>query len=130
MKRLLVLIPDLKMTQNIVQELQKIGIKQENFHIVGKSSDKLRRFHLHEANILQTSDLIPSLKRGSIIGIMLSAILCVAYLYAIPENYKVNPFIIVAILFFGMLFGAWVSSLIGVSVKHPIIEKNKKYISE
>lgn len=128
MKRFFFLVPDLSETKEIVHELEEIGINETNVHVLGNASEKLEKEHLQEANLLQTSDLVPSLIRGGFIGIGFSVILAALYAYALPANIPANFLVIALILFFGMLFGAWVSSLIGVSVENPVVEKFKGYI--
>lgn len=130
MNQLFVLIPDLNLTQEIALQLKDEGIKQSNIHIIGNRSDWLKRAHLPEANIIQTSDLIPSLKRGVLIGSIGGIILCLLYIYALPAQVKMNIFIAIAIVVFSLIFGAWVSSLIGVSVENPLVEKYRSYVKK
>ncbi|MBS0290186.1 MAG: hypothetical protein JSS07_09165 [Proteobacteria bacterium] len=129
MKRSFVLVPNLRMAQEIVRELTQIGFEGAHIHVVGQRSDKIQKIHLHEANIIETSDLVPSLKRGCIIGFAFSVVLCGIYAYIVTTNsLKINPYIIFAILLFGTIFGAWVSSLIGVSVEDPTLQRFEEYI--
>lgn len=128
MRRFFFLVPDLNETKEIVHELEAIGIAESNVHVLGNASEKLKKEHLHEANLLQTSDLVPSLIRGAFIGIGFSVILAGLYAYALPPNIPANYLVIALIIIFGMLFGAWVSSLIGVSVENPVVERFKGYI--
>lgn len=130
MNRLFFLVPDLTMTKEIAQELEEAGVNESNVHVLGDASDLLQKSHLHEANLMQISDLLPSLRRGAFIGLAFSFILAGLYAYALPANMKANPFVLVGILFFGTLFGAWISSLIGISVKDPIVEKYDQYVKE
>ncbi|MCS5711313.1 hypothetical protein [Candidatus Berkiella aquae] len=128
MKRLFLLVPDLKVTKEIVHELEAIGINDSNVHVMGNASETLKKEHLHEANLIQTTDLIPSLKRGAMIGIALSIVMCSVYAYALTTDGEIHLLVIAILVLFGLLFGAWASSLIGVSVKNPIVEKFNDYI--
>lgn len=130
MARLFFLVPDLKMTKDIAHDLAKAGIKESDIHVLGGGMMALKKAHLHQANLLQTSDLVPSLKRGAMIGIVFSLILSIIYAMTLPQDVKVNFTFIVAIFFFGTILCAWVSSLIGVSVPDPIVLKFKKYIKD
>lgn len=127
MKHLFVLVPDLKVAKNMALQLQKVGVKENDIHIMGKEAEKLNSAHLHKANILQTSDFIPAFKRGAFIGLFLSALLYIIFYTAVPH---INLLSQVAILLFGISFGAWASTLIGIGINNPIVEKYKKYISE
>ena len=130
MKRLFFLVPNLQMTAAIVTSLEEMGIKDADIHIAGnkESTVALKKAHLPEASIIQTSDLLPALKRGALIGLAFAAALYLTVIFTIPAKIAITPIAIVAIIFFGILFGAWTSTLIGVSVKDPILAENKKYI--
>jgi hypothetical protein len=130
MKRLFYLVSDLKLVERITHELEHNGIKETNIHIVGEKSYAIKKAHLHEANLIQKTDLLPSLKRGALIGFALSIILSGIYVYVLPDNIKLNHYILVSIVIFGVIFGAWASSLIGVSVEDPIVEKFENYVKQ
>jgi hypothetical protein len=132
MKRLFFLVPDLVMTKSMVQELEAYGIEERDIHIVGnrEATRNLKRENLPEANIVQTSDLMPALKRGALIGIFFSIVLFIVFYLSLPAEIHIKPIALVAILFFGIVFGSWTSTLIGVSVNDPIVHKHEKYLKE
>lgn len=130
MKRLFFLVPELKMARDIVQDLENAGIKENDIHIVGKNQEALKRAHIPRAGLWQTSDLIPAIKRGAVIGIALSAAIYILVILMLPANMKIPLLGIVAIVLFGILFGLWASSLIGVGLQHPLIIKYEKYLQK
>jgi hypothetical protein len=66
MRRLYVLIPDVKLTTNIVTELEQQGISHKHMHTVASISQPLG--DLPEANIWQKTELAHGLEWGTGIG--------------------------------------------------------------
>ena len=130
MKRLFFLVPTLRTLRQINQELTVTRISADHIHVYGGSPILLQKAHIPAASILQTTDFVPALKRGAIIGIFLSAVLTIIYLLLLPENVQLNPFAMAALIFFGILFGSWTSSLIGVGINNTMVEKYSNYVNK
>lgn len=130
MKRFFFLVPDLKTTQVILDDLKTHGIEESHVHVVGEKSDDIEKAHVKEATLIQTSDLLPSLKRGALMGLAFSIILCALYYFILEKHFGTNPLIFLGLAAFGLIFGCWASSLIGVSVENPIIEKFDDYVKD
>lgn len=128
MKRLFFLVPELQMARDIVHELENIGIRESDIHIVGKNQQALQRAHVPRANIWQTSDLVPALKRGALIGVVLSVAIYVLIKLIVPAHVEIHSLAVAIIALFGVIFGLWASSLIGIGIKHPVIVKYEKYL--
>ncbi len=128
MQHLYFLIPNLMTTKDMVHELKEAGVLLENVHVVAKNSEILKQSNLPEANLIQTSDLVNSIKRGATIGVVFSIILCCVYASVLPAVQSLSPLLLISIVVLGTAAGAWISSLIGISVDNPFVEKFAKYV--
>jgi hypothetical protein len=130
MKRLFFLVPTIKIARDISMELGQVGISEGKIHIVGGAPDIYYEKHLHMASITQTSDLLPALRRGALMGIVLSVVIFLLFYFALPSNIQIHPIALVAMLFFGIGFGLWASGMVGIGIKNPIVEKYEDYVKE
>jgi hypothetical protein len=129
MHHLYILASDLSLTKNVMHELRAKGIPKAHIHIVGERSDILENAGLNEANLIQTTDLVPSIKRGAIMGVSLVILLCSMYCYIVyKHDLVIQPFILMGLVAVGIAMGAWGSSLIGINLKNPFVEKFKGYV--
>lgn len=128
MKRLFFLVPDLKTTREVAQEMEDNGIGESHVHVMGQRVDQLNRAHLHPANVVQTTDLVPALWRGAILGLVLSAAIYLLFTLMLPAELAIPGIGIFAIIMFGLAFGVWASGMIGIGIKNEIIEKYENYV--
>lgn len=128
MKRLFFLVPDLKTTREVAQEMEDSGIGESHVHVMGQHVDQINRAHLHPTNVVQTTDLVPALRRGALLGIVLSITIYVLFSLMLPENVRIPGLGIFAIISFGVCFGIWASGMIGIGIKNQIIEKYENYV--
>ena len=78
---------------------------------------------LLDLGVSKTSDLIGSLARGAFIGGVAGLIAGFLIVQFLSEEISLGWGSIAGICIFGIFFGAWTSSLIGVSVPNPVVEK-------
>jgi hypothetical protein len=128
MKRIYFLAPNIDSTTAIVQEIKTENVPEKNIHIVGKDHHKLEEAHLHEANLLQTSDLIPSIEKGALAGGAIGLLAGLAAVTFPPAGLVIGGGAVLALSAFGSGFGAWVSSMIGISIPNPTVEKFEEAI--
>lgn len=113
-RRIYWLLPDLASARRAMDELLLARIAEPHIHVVGPAGADMTG--LHEANILQTSDVIRSAQQGLIIGGTVGAVMGAVVAVVFPIVGDQPQWGIAAVL--GMVgggFGAWASSLIGVS---------------
>ena len=114
-RRIYWLLPDLASARRTMGDLLLARISERHIHFVGREDADLSG--LHAANILQTSDVIRSAQTGLIVGGLVGAVLGVIIAWFFPifgAAPDVGMIAVLAIL--GGAFGAWSSSMIGVSV--------------
>ena len=130
MKRLFFLVPDLQTTREVAQEMEDTGIGESHVHVMGQRVDQLNRAHLHPASVVQTTDLIPALRRGAVLGLCLSAAIYVLFSLMLPDEIQISGLGIIAIVMLGVGFGVWASGMIGIGIKNEIIERYENYVKE
>lgn len=129
MKRLFFLVPDLKSTKSISKEMEQVGVLDSQIHVVGAHPQELDKAHIHQASLLQTSDLVPAIKRGALLGVFIGFAILGLFSLVLPASVVIPNYAIGIIFVFGILFGIWVSGMIGVGIKNPTVEKYEKYVN-
>jgi hypothetical protein len=113
-RRIYWLLPDLACARKTMDDLLLARITESHIHFVANEGTDLSG--LHEANILQTSDVIRAAQAGLIIGGSVGALLGALAAVYFPIIGNEPQWGMVAVLaMFGAAFGAWSASLIGVS---------------
>jgi len=120
MSRLYVLVPNIKKIRQFIKIFRKQGIPPEAMQII-YPDDHLELTHILDASLLETSDLLNSLIRGSILGGLLGLI--TGILIKLSSFEYINNYLVLAFFIFGIVFGAWTSSLIGVSVTNESLKE-------
>ena len=114
-RRIYWLLPDLLSARRTMDDLLLARIPEPQIHFVGSEDADLSG--LHAANILQTSDVIRSAQTGLMFGGLAGVLLGIATAVFFPvvgDTPQVGMIAVIGIL--GGLFGAWSSSMIGISV--------------
>lgn len=132
MKRLYFMIPNIESATEIVKALQAQGVANEGIHVIVKDDDslqdKLALTQLLEPSIFEKTDILHALIRGAIIGAAVGLIAGFLIVQFPPEEFMLGPGTIAAFTAFGAIFGAWSSSLIGISVPNPLFEKLERAV--
>jgi len=114
LKRLYFLLPDVDTARKIIDELLLVHIPYEHIHVLAGPDTPLEE--LPEAGIAQKTDLVPALERGLAVGGSMGALAGLIALAFPPAG----PIAAGGAILFGALggasFGAWVSSMVGVSL--------------
>ena len=117
MRRLYFLIPDVPTAKKIVDDLLLARVLERHIHIIAREDTQLGE--LPEAGLAQRTDLIPAIERGLGYGGatgMLAGLLVIA----IPGAAVVSAgALVVALAFAGSAMGAWLSSMVGMSIDSP-----------
>lgn len=113
-RRIYWLLPDVDSARRTMDHLLLARITEPHIHFVAREGVDLTG--LHEANLLQTSDLIRSAQAGLVIGGAVGAIAGAVAAVFYPIVGTEPQWGVVAVLAIaGALIGAWASSLIGAS---------------
>lgn len=128
MKRIYFLTPNITSTKSIVAELREHDITDAQIHVVGKAHDQIERANIPEANLLHTTDLVHSMEKGAIAGGTMGLIAGLAAVTFPPAGLVLGGGAILGLGLFGTGFGAWVSSMIGISIPDETVEKYESAI--
>lgn len=128
MEKLYFLTPDLTSTHAIVNDLRAIGIGDQNIHLVANDQTTLEE--LPEASMLKESDLIPALQRGAAIGGATGLLAGLAAVAIPPAGLVFGGGAILATTLAGAGFGAWASSMMGVSTPNSHLQQFEEAIAQ
>lgn len=130
-RRIYWLLPDLDSAKRTMDDLLLARISEGHMHFVANEGADMTG--LHAANVLQTSDVVRAAQVGLVIGGAVGALLGVVAAIFFPITSDKPEWGMVAVLaILGGAFGAWSSSMIGVSTPshrlkrfEPAIEKGQ-----
>lgn len=126
MKRLYFLLPDTNSARSVVEDLLLRRVAEQQIHLVARSGTPLE--DLPEANLAQKTDLIPSIERGVAIGGATGAIAGLVAIAIPPTGLVLGGGAILAMAVAGAGFGAWASSMFGISIPNSQIEQFEEAI--
>lgn len=128
-RRIYWLLPDLASARRTMDDLLLARIAEAHIHFVAREDADLSG--LHAANILQTSDVIRAAQAGLVIGGAVGAVLGVIVALFFPIVGTSPQWGMVAVLaIVGAGFGAWASSMIGVSTPNDRLKRFEPAIKE
>jgi hypothetical protein len=125
-KRLYFLLPDVDAARRVVEDLLIRRVEERHIHLVARSGTPLE--DLPEANLAQKTDLIPSIERGVAIGGATGAIAGLIAIAIPPAGLILGGGAILALAVTGAGFGAWASSMFGISIPNSQIKQFEEAI--
>jgi hypothetical protein len=128
-RRIYWLLPDVESARATMDDLLLARIPERHIHFVAREDIDLSG--LHAANVLQTSDVVRSAEIGLIVGAAVGALLggLVAVYYPIvgdEPQWGIAALLAIA----GALFGAWSSSMIGISIPSKRLQRFSAQIEQ
>ena len=130
MRRLYFLIPTVDSAKTIVDELLLSRIEQRHMHIAAADHHALIEANLPEANLLQESDFVPAVERGLAIGGATGILAGIAAVALPGVGLVLGGGAILGIGLAGAGVGAWLSSMIGISVPSTRLTEFEDAIKE
>lgn len=127
-RRLYFMLPDVGSVRQIVNELLLARIEDQHFHILAKEGVPLEG--LHEASILQTTDIAHGAESGLAVG---GAIGIFAGLVAIlfpPAGVSLQLVTVLIAALIGAAFGAWVSSMVASAIPNSRLKTFEQGIAQ
>jgi len=126
MSTLYFLIPDLETTRTVVGELRAGGVSDSAIGVVAKDTSLLEA--LPEPDIDEGSDVRPALVQGAAVG-GATGLLAGLLAAAVPGGLVLGGAALAGLTLAGGAFGAWVSSLIGVSLPNREIAEFERALN-
>ena len=127
MSKLYFLVPDTSCAERIVKDLKRAGTGEEDIGVLGK--DVALADALPDADVEQTTDLKPAMQQGAAIG-GATGLLAGLTATLVPGGFAVGGAALLGMTLAGSAFGAWASSLIGISVPNREVEEFKCAIED
>jgi hypothetical protein len=120
-KRIYWLLPDLNSARRTMDDLLLARIGERHIHFLAAEGTDMTG--LHEANILQTSDLVRAAQMGLMVGGGVGALtgIAAAMFPIVGDTPQWGMVGVLAIL--GGMFGAWSASMIGSSARNTRIRR-------
>jgi len=128
MRRIYFLVPSIEAARSIVHDVQREGIEEKHIHVVAKEGTALE--DLPEATLIQKSDLIPSIERGVAAGGLVGLLAGMAAVTFPPAGLVLGGGALLGITVFGAGFGAWMSSMVGISIPSGRLDRFEKAIGQ
>ena len=127
MRRLYFLVPDLKSASAIVDELLLARIPEKHIHAIARPDTDMG--DLPAAGLAEKSDLIPALERGLGLG-GVAGTLAGLVAVSVPDFAVLSASsLMVGLALAGSTLGAWISTMIGVSVDSPRLQPFQQAIA-
>jgi hypothetical protein len=127
-RRIQYLLPDVQSARRMMDDLLLARIEHRHIHVLARRGTPMDG--LHEASMMQKSDLVHGAQMGLMIGAVLGCALgvLVAYTMVGADGMRIVTVLGAAIL--GALFGAWVSSMVGIAVPNSRLRQFAEAIDE
>jgi len=113
-RRLYVICPDLQAAQQTMNDLLLARIDEGHIHVLARRDAPMEG--LHEANVLQKTDLVHGAELGLVVGGAGGVILGAILVLMPPTGLQLQLVTVVITALGGALFGTWASSMVAASV--------------
>lgn len=113
-RRIYVVCPDLQAAQQTMNDLLLARIDERHIHVLAKRDAPMEG--LHEANVLQKTDLVHGAELGLVVGGAAGLILGAILVFVPIHDAQLQLVTLLITALGGALFGAWVSSLVAAGV--------------
>jgi hypothetical protein len=113
-KRIYWLLPDRASAREVMDDLLLARIENRHIHFLAREGADMSG--LHEANVLQSSDLVRSAQVGLVVGAAVGAAAGAMLAMSSLVGEWSKPGVVGALAAAGAVFGAWSASMIGASI--------------
>ncbi len=114
MRRIYFLLPSTEVARKVVEELLLARIDEHHIHVIAKEGTEM--MDLPEASLAQKSDVVTALERGIAVGGATGLLAGLAAVSFPPAGLVLGGGALLGFALAGTGFGAWLSTMIGVSV--------------
>ena len=127
-RRLYFIMPDLSSAREVMNDLLLARIEERHIHFLAKRGTPMDG--LHEANLLQKSDLVHGAQVGLALGALLGCVLGGVLVVTLVTDNRWQIVTVLGAGIVGALFGAWVSSMVGSAVPNSRLRQFSKAIDD
>jgi hypothetical protein len=127
-RRIYLICPDLRSAQQTMNDLLLARIDEGHIHVLAKRGASMEG--LHEASVLQKTDLVHGAGLGLLVGGTAGVLLGVFIVLLPPGGVTLQLVTILLTALVGAFFGTWVSSMVGAAVPNTKLLAFAKDIEE
>ena len=127
-RRLIYVLPDPASARRMMDDLLLARVEERHIHFLANADVSL--VGVHEASLLQKSDLVHGAQSGMLIGAGLGCATGVAIALATQKPDGIPLFVVLVASIVGALLGAWVSSMIGSSIPNSRLKPYQRALDE
>ena len=120
-RRLYFLLPNVKVTKKVFNELLLARIEERHVHVMAKEGVSLG--DLPEATMLQKSDAIHGVELGLVVGGATGTLAGIVAVLFPPSGLTMGLGVILATALIGAIMGVWVSGMIAADVPNTRLKK-------
>ena len=126
-RRLYFMVPDLASVRQIRDELLLTRIEDGHIHVMAK--DGIPLTGLHEASILQKTDLVHGAETGLAVGGGIGIIAGLVAMFFPPAGMDLQLVTILLTALIGAAFGAWVASMVASAIPNSRLKSFESAIA-
>jgi hypothetical protein len=125
-RRMYYVLPNLRSSRKAMDDLLLARLAERHIHFIAKEGTPMDG--LHEASVLQKSDLVHGARIGLMLGALLGISASALFVQLVPPASQVATILGMAAL--GALFGTWVASMVGAAVPSAQLRKFEPLIAK
>ncbi len=127
-RRLYFMLPDVRNTRQMVDDLLLARIENQHIHVLAKDGVPLEG--LHEASILQKTDIAHGAETGLAVGGAIGIFAGLAAILFPPAGVSLELVTILIAALIGAAFGAWVSSMVASGIPNSRLKTFEQGIAQ
>jgi len=127
-RRLYYAMPDLASARKVMDDLLLARIEERHIHFLAKRGTPMEG--LHEANVMQKTDLVHGAQTGAVLGALLGCAAGALLVVFVLTDPKWQIVAVLGTALAGALAGAWFSSMVGSSVPNSRLKQFDSLLEE
>lgn len=120
-RRLYYLCPDLRSAHRLANRLLLARVEDKHMHFLGKRGTDYG--DLHEASIVQKTDIVHGAETGGVLGGLLGVGIGVALVLRPPGGIELDLVTVLVAAVTGALIGAWIASMVGTQIGNSRLKR-------
>ncbi|WP_250529550.1 DUF1269 domain-containing protein [Caballeronia sp. ATUFL_F1_KS4A] len=128
MRRIYFLLPSVASAKGIIDELLLKRLEWRHIHVLARPHEPLE--DLPRATLVQRTDLLPALARGTAAGGVTGALAGLVAMAFPPAGLTIAGGAVVCMTLASMGFGAWAATMIGVGIPNTRLRRFEQAIDD
>lgn len=120
---------DLDELASVERELESAGLAPEQIHVLSNDDGGTESRHLHDVQSLMKKDIVRSMERGAVIGVIAAALaLLVPYAFGLTKTVGWIPFVFLAVILLG--FFTWEGGFFGIKTPNSRFRRFERALAD